>query len=717
MKAGLDAPSAGGPPRLAPIREDLVLSEGPTSPSGEPSWRIYDPLRHRFIAIDASTRRALDLWRNHETAADLAHDMTRRLGTRFETADVENLVTFLRQHSLLQDTVEGDWRRRWTSERVHRQGLLMRLVHNYLFFRVPLFAPEPFLRATAPLVAPFFRRRAQLVIAIVGLFGLFFVSRQWDVFVSDARALMTGAGIAQFGATLFFVKILHEFGHAHTALRHGCRVPVMGVAFMMMAPVLYTDVTDAWRLKDWRQRLAIDAAGVAVELGIACIATLFWVFLPDGTVRQVAFLLATTSWTMSLAINLNPFMRFDGYYIATDLVGVENLQARAFDLGLWRLREALFGLGRPCPDAALPSGRIRFLIGYAWGIWCYRFILFTGIAVTVYAYFFKALGIVLFLFEIGYFIAKPFTAEMHEWWRMRKDILKSKRSLVTGGVLAAAVLSVTLPWSTDIRAPAVLEAAETARMFAPRPAQVLEIVAARGQRVRAGAVLVRLEAPDLENERRISLARLRSVELRLARASVDKDDRDERQVLVSSRISLLSKLAGIDRERNELVVRAPIEGVVSELDPAIHAGRWVGVRDQLALIHGTDALSLSGYVRETDLWRVQAGAQARFIPETPLAPAVEAVLTRVSNASATQIEQAELAVPNGGSIEVLTDGRGVHLVPTAAYYHLALDVAAAPVVPPTMRQRGVVHITGLAESVVSAVWRHVLKVLVRESAA
>jgi putative peptide zinc metalloprotease protein len=707
---------AAAPVRLPSVREDLVLSEGTPTATGEPTWRVYDPLRHRFVAIDASTRRALELWQAHETTAGLAEDLSRRLRQHFEIADIEGLVTFLRQHSLLADAGDGDWRQAWTTRETRRGTLAMRLVHNYLFFRIPVFAPEAALRATAWLVAPLFHRWVQGLVVALGCVGLYFVSRQWELFVSGASALMTGAGLAEFGATLFCVKILHEFGHAHTAMRLGCRVPVMGVAFMMMAPVLYTDVTDAWRLKDWKQRLAIDGAGVAVELGIACLATFCWVFLPEGMLRHIAFLLATTSWVMSIAINLNPFMRFDGYYIATDLIGVENLQARAFDLGVWRLRELLFNLGRPTPDATLGIHRIRVLIAYAWGVWCYRLILFTGIALTVYAYFFKALGIGLFLFEIGYFIAKPLFTEMHEWWRMRNDIRKSKRAVVTAVMAAAVLLLVAMPWSTDIQAPAVLEAADTARLFAPRPARVVSVVAHRGERVRAGDVLMRLEVPDLDNERRITQSRLASVELRLARAAADRDDRDDLQVLASNRESLTTKLLGIDRERNELVVRAPIDGIVSEVDPALHRGRWVNNRDQLALVRSADTLSLAGYLREPDLWRVQPGARARFIPEIPLLSAVDAVLARVSNASVGQIELVDLAAPNGGSIEVQADSRSARLVPTAAYYQLAFDVADHSH-GQTHRLRGVVHIKGQAESYLASAWRHVLKVLVRESAA
>jgi len=104
-----------------------------------------------------------------------------------------------------------------------------------------------------------------------------------------------------------------------------------------MFPVLYTDTTDAWRLTDKRKRLLIDSGGIIVELTIAAIAIFLWSFLPDGPARSAAFFAATTSWVLSLMVNLNPCMRFDGYYLLGDLFGIQNMQARGFELGRWKM--------------------------------------------------------------------------------------------------------------------------------------------------------------------------------------------------------------------------------------------------------------------------------------------------------------------------------------------------------------------------------------------
>ena len=130
--------------------------------------------------------------------------------------------------------------------------------------------------------------------------------------------------------TLIFVKSLHELGHGYIAKYFGCRVSAIGIAFLVFFPFLYTDTTDAWRLRNHRERLIINFAGILTELHLALIATFLWAILPDGGLKSVTFFIATTSWISSLAINVSPFMRFDGYYVFSDWLKAEILQPRSF---------------------------------------------------------------------------------------------------------------------------------------------------------------------------------------------------------------------------------------------------------------------------------------------------------------------------------------------------------------------------------------------------
>jgi putative peptide zinc metalloprotease protein len=703
------APSGDALPAL---RQDLMLRAGPLDHDGRATWQIYDPLRHRFIAINRATFVTLSVWSGQSTLSGLASAASNALGETLAVATIADLGRFLGQNGLLAQPANADWRAQ--AKAAKRHGLLMTLVHNYLFFKIPLFAPDALLSRTAWIVAPLFSRTAIGLIAALGLIGLFLASRQWDMFLHHVAVLISPTGLVQFGGVLFLIKILHEFAHAYAAHRYGCRVPVIGLAFMMMAPMLYTDVTDAWRLQNRRQRLIIDGAGVACELGLACIATFLWVFLPDGNMRQIALLVATTSWIMSVAINLNPLMRFDGYYMFSDFLQIDNLQGRAFAFGQWRLRRVLFGLAAPAPEA-LDRGRQWLLTIYAWSIWLYRLVLFTGIAVAVYVYFFKALGIALFIFEIGYFIVRPVVAEFRQWWLNRREIMVTRRTYLTAATCVAGLLLFFVPWSTTVTVPAVLEAADVARLHAPRAARITEVMVAAGQPVQKGAAILKLDAPDLDFEQQTVAAKLAVVTLRLERLAADKEDRDDKQVLDSQRAALVSKLKGLAAEREELVIRAPLEGIVAELNPVLHAGRWLGTREPIALVRAAGRVTINGYVAEADLWRIDPGAKGRFIADMPFAPSVAAVLSVVAIGSARYIEVAELAAVNGGRIDAHADGRQ-RLVPRGAQYGVSFTVDG-PIPDQAVRQRGLVHVAGRPESYFAALWRQVLKVVVREAAA
>ena len=697
---------------LPRLREDLSILTGPVSAAGARSWIIYDPARHSYIQIDRRSYELISLWPSCVDPGELIRRAKAAFGFSVSDKELGKLVEFASSNQLTVEQGEGGWKSIWARKQKARHSVLMTLVHSYLFFRIPLFRPEPFLNATLLWVAPLFTRVAFVIISLVGIFGLYLVSRQWAAFADQFTAFVSFDGAISFAVTLFCVKALHELGHAYTAFRFGCRVPTMGLAFMMMAPMLYTDVSDAWQIPSRRRRVLIGAAGVIVELALACIATLGWALLPPGTAKSIAFSIATVGWVLSLAMNLNPLMRFDGYYIFSDLLGIENLQERSFALGSWKMREVLFGLRAPCPEVLAPKME-RTLVAYAWAVWVYRALLFTGIAIIVYAFFFKVLGIVLFGIEIVYFVAGPVWRELGVWNKMRLAILGSRRTIVTGGVTLALLLAFVVPWSTRIDVPAVLENADLVRIYPPRPAEISAIRVAEGDRVAAGDVLFELRSPETVKDKVLTEIRIALTKFRLARGAADQDDRDESMILARELVSLESKRDGLAREQAELTVRAPAAGVILELNPALHPGRWIGKAEPLALVGDSGTQSVKGYVAEADLWRVSPGANGRFIPDDVGQPPVAVRLVDVAESGAAAVDILELASRYGGRVDAESEA-GKRLIPKTAQYPVKL---AATDLSLDVRQsvRGLVHLDGLPESIFARLCRHAAGVLVRES--
>ena len=349
---------------LPPLREDLQLLAGPSRPDGMPTWTIFDPVRNKFFRIDWRAFQLLSNWGLADSES-LRRHVAATTTVAPNASDVEDLVQFLSANSLTRDPPAGDVDNFVAQYQLSKPNWLRWLLTNYLFVRIPLVRPQPFLDRTARWVEPIFSVTARNLVLFCGVIGLYLVGRQWDVFVASFLHFFNLRGLAFYALALVFVKILHELGHAYTSTRYGCKVATMGVAFLVLFPVLYTDATDAWRLQSRRQRVLIASAGVLTELYVALISTFLWSFVADGVLRSALFVLATTSWIMSLGVNLNAAMRFDGYYILPDFLEIQNLQQRAFAFGRWWLREVLFGLGQPAPELQ-PRWMRRTLIAYAW---------------------------------------------------------------------------------------------------------------------------------------------------------------------------------------------------------------------------------------------------------------------------------------------------------------------------------------------------------------
>ena len=689
------------------LRQDLRLYPGPRV-AGAPSWMLYDSVRHSYFQLDASAFAVLSAWVGARDANCLAAELE-QAGPLLPEGTVAAFVDFVERNELLE-AGEGAWEGHARRKRAGRSSALMWLVHNYLFITIPRWRPRRAFEQAAFLAAPFFTRTFAVATAFAALVALYLVSRQWSAFLGTFSGFLSLDGALVYALALVGTKTVHELAHAFTAAHFRCRVSSMGVAFMVVVPMLYCDVTDSWRLPDRRQRMAIDAAGIVAEAVLAAYATLAWVLLPEGALRTGAFLVATASLVSSLLVNVNPLMRFDGYLLMADALGVPNLQTRSFALLRWRLREALFDLRAPKPDQFAPAKQ-RAVIGYAATIVVYRAIVYFGIALLVYHATFKLLGIALFAVEIGWFLVAPVWKEIAMWWRLQDSIRASARSRVTALAALAILIAVVFPFRTKVAVPAVLEPAVYARIFPTLPARVQSVAVHRGENVAAGATLVTLVSPQNERDRALARIRLSLVEAKLQRGGSVAEDRAATLSLGMERKLLLDQLDGLERERRELVLKSPIAGVVRDLDPDLDAGRWVGRDAQIALVTAPQTAVVRGYIRDGQAQDVAAGTAGMFVPDSWFYRTVPVRVTDIGYAAAQRLDIPYLSSLDGGPIAARpTQDRGA--APDFAVFPVRLSAEMAA---PARITRGAVLVDGRRESLVGGLLRQVARVLVRES--
>lgn len=695
-------------PGLPPLREEVHCLPGPLQFDGSPSWTLHDPANNRFFRIGWAEHEILLRWALAEPNL-IAEKIVEETTLQVSADDVEQLARFLNSQQLLYPASEQALRQLHQYVTASKKSLGNWLLHNYLFFKIPLFHPDVLLAWLYPRLAWVYSRRFAGIVLLCALAGLFLVSRRWEEFLNTFQHFFNWQGLSQYFAALVFAKILHEFGHALTAHRYGCRVPTMGVAFMVMYPMLYTDANETWKLTHRRQRVAVAGAGIAAELALAVFATLAWSFLDDGPLRSAVFLLASSTWIMTLAVNLSPFMRFDGYYLLADWLKIENLQPRAFAYNLWALRRLLFGLSEPPPEQ-LPRSTAHFFVFYSWATWLYRFFLFLGIAWMVYHFFFKLLGIFLMAVEIGWFIVRPIWREIRDWPKLadRRGGLR----LAGLTLLVSAVFFV--PWQQRVRLPALLKPAHYAEVYLPYSARLEQWHVGLGETVAADQLLVTLDSSDLGFKQRSAELESTMLAWQVAFQTLDRHHTQQRQIQLQKLESAQSKQAGFHRQLNQLKILAPLNGSVRQINEQAQAGQWFKAGEPLLIVANTDTWQVEAYVNEQDFSLVAMDASGWFYPESPDLPPMPCRLQKLDSVNTANLSRL-MSSAHGGPIAARAVAES-KIVPEQAQYRLTLTVLDAKLegFSPSV-VRGSLQLQAESNSLATRAWRKALAAFRREA--
>jgi len=695
---------------LPPLRQELNLAQSPTNSDGSPVWTLYDPAAHRFYQLGWPAFEILSRWPLGNAAAVVAA-VRRDTTLRIELHEVLALVQFLTAHQLIEASAVTDTQRLLGVQARQRVSPAMWALKHYLFIRVPLLKPMPLLRRISPLVQWLFRPMFWWTTLISAGAGLYLASRHWEQFLHTFQAYAGWEGVLGIATALSIAKVLHEFGHAITAYRYGCHVPSMGIALLVLWPVLYTDTNEAWKLRSRRERLHIGAAGMLAELALAAYATLLWNFLPDGPLRAGVFMLATSTWVITLALNASPFTRFDGYFLLSDWLRMPNLHDRAFALTRWWLRERLFGFGDVPVEVFAPSRR-RFLIAFSLTAWLYRLVLFFSIALLVFHFFFRALGLFLMLVEIGWFILRPMVREVGIWWQRRGDLRWNRQCSRSAIAALAVLLIVLLPIRHSISAPAVLVRARAQGVYAAHPAVIQTIALHEGQSVAAGAILARLSSPELEYQLGMATVEEASLRWQVEQQPFNDELRKAGPALREQWRTAQEALGGLHAQAELLTLRAPFEGQIADLNPDLRSGVWLRGGERLFGVIGDKDVRGEAFVEESGLSRIHEGATADFVADLPEQDTHHCSVTGIDRINIATLDPPYNASIYGGSISSRKDSTGA-ILPLAATFRVRFENCASKN-GITRETPGRVLLHGAGESFASQMARWLIAIARRE---
>ncbi|MEH2130898.1 MAG: site-2 protease family protein [Nostoc sp.] len=214
-------------------------------------------------------------------------------------------------------------------------------ISQLLFFKFRLFNPDSWLNRNINKFRFIFTTEFCFLLCIfLGFTTVIAFSKQERIY-HLGQELWSSQGyslILPFALLMMLVVSIHELGHAFTLKHYKGVVLEIGMMFICLLPGAYSNTTDAYGLVKRRQRTLVMAAGVICQVVIWGIALCLWSISTPGNWFYTGTYLLMLAAQFTLALNLNPLNKFDGYYLVEAMTGINHLRKRSFAYygQLWR---------------------------------------------------------------------------------------------------------------------------------------------------------------------------------------------------------------------------------------------------------------------------------------------------------------------------------------------------------------------------------------------
>jgi putative peptide zinc metalloprotease protein len=458
------------------------------------------------------------------------------------------------------------------SHRISRRTALAQWLAP-LAIRIPLFDPDRLLERLLPWYRPLFSPLGAIILLAVVGWGALKAVQHWGALTSDLGGQILAPGNLLVIALVFpLIKALHEFGHACAVKAWGGEVHEMGIMLLVLMPVPYVDASSANAFPEKRRRVVVGAAGMLVEVFIACIALGFWLEMQPGMARAVLFNVMLIAGVSTVVFNVNPLLRFDGYYILSDLIEIPNLRQRSQQYLASLFERRLFGIALPPSDASLRER--AWFVFFAIASFLYRIFITLSIAAFIATQYF-VVGVVLALWAVAGGLALPVVALVRHIAfspRLRRYRLRAALSSLTlaGLVLWAVFLMPVASWTN---AQGVVWSVEQSSVRGAADGFVTRVVATPGARVKAGEPLLEAVDPLLPARVRVLQAQREELDARYHAERVESLVRA--QMTLEKMKSTEAELARVLERERDLMLRSPVDGVLALATPSDLPGRFV----------------------------------------------------------------------------------------------------------------------------------------------
>lgn len=538
---------------------------------------VKDPLSLRYYRFEDEEYALFEMLDGSRSADQIKRHFEKTFAPQKITlAELQQFIGMLYSNSLLVSNAPGQGIQLDKRGDENKKKRRLASLSNVLAIRFKGFDPDRILNWMDKWLGWFFTIPAMIVCLAICLAAATLVIVQFDVFsakLPSFQQFFAGENWIWIFIILGCTKVMHEFGHGLSCKRFGGECHEMGVMLLVFTPCLYCNVSDSWMLPSKWKRAAIGAAGMYVEVVLASICTFIWWFSEPGMLNYICLNIMFVSSVSTILFNANPLLRYDGYYILSDLLEIPNLRQKSQTILRRKLGKWCLGL-EETPDPFLPQRRQWLFALYTVAAAAYRWFIALAIFWFLYnllePYGLKIFGQLVALMAIWGLVGQP-VVQLVKFFYVpgRLDKVKKARAIGTALVLLAILAAVLLvPFPYQIAAPFYVESDEATNIDVDYPGIIAPggVRVEPGEYVEQGDIILQLQNVELEQQIAQLKTRLtvKQVELNqtIQRESDDPDASFQINSLQSAVHAIEDLLEQETAKLNRLSIRAPVSGIV-----------------------------------------------------------------------------------------------------------------------------------------------------------
>lgn len=558
--------------------------------------------------------------------------------------DIIKLIGQLYASDIIQCKISPDNVELFERYQKHKSSHWKNALKNPLSLRFTIFDPNNFLDHLLPISKLIFTKSSFILWLAIMFAAIVLAAGHWSGLSENiSDRVLTTNNLLLIALLYPIIKIIHELGHALATKVWGGEVHEIGIMFLALIPNPYVNTSSAWSFDQKHQRIIVSAAGMMFELLVASFALFFWLAVEPGLARAVAFNIMIISSVTTLIFNLNPLLKFDGYYILSDLINIPNLTQRSNKYISYLIQRYLFGL-KNTPSQVTSKGESNWFLFYGITAFFYRIFILAVITIFIASKFF-IVGILLATWIFITQIIAPISKQVNYLFRSPSLGNKRQRAITvsTSIICSLIILIFFVPVPTTTIAQGIIRLPEKSEIRIESTGFVKQVLVTDGAFVEVGTPLIESFDPLLLANEKIILAKLKELDLKIA--SLKKHDRLKSEITKDKYISVKAKLDRILDQKNKLIVLSKNKGVFIRIDRQDITNRFLQKGEVIGYVINSSKMTARIIIPQNDMDKIKSVEVklANKISET-----IHAKIIRESPIISSRLPSAALGTQGGG---------------------------------------------------------------------